>query len=220
MFCGRAEIFDTADRDIMSAPAIATVVETKDTVVAMKSASELPAKVCDMAESGHDRCWLFPIEKGSRTAAILYAEGDSGEGVDRDALELLALLASASLPRLTARPAADLVQIEPDDSASSGTSQWKLSRKEQEAHLKALRFVRVLVAEIRLFEEESVRQGRQNGDLYLRLKAGLDRGRQDFDRQFLRTWPSMADYYHQEVIRTLANDDVAAMGLEYPGAMR
>jgi hypothetical protein len=219
-FCGRAEILDAGDPEVAKAPAIATAIETTDTVIAIKSAGELSAKVFTMvADSGRDRCWLLPIEKGGRIAAVLYAEAGDGGNLDREALELLALAAGVSLPRLTSRPSTGLLQIESSEPEAQARG-TRLGPKEQTAHLRAIRFALATVAEIRLFEPEAVRQGRQNGDLYLRLKSRIDRGRYEFDHRFLRIWPSMADYYHQEVIRTLANNDATAMGSEYPGAVR
>jgi hypothetical protein len=94
-----------------------------------------------------------------------------------------------------------------------------LSKEDQEFHLKAQRFARVCVAELRLYESEAVKQGRAARDLYGRLKEKIDAGRQAYRRQFMDVCPSMVDYLHLELVRTLANDDETLLGTDYPGPL-
>ncbi|MGC4048507.1 MAG: hypothetical protein QM757_02190 [Paludibaculum sp.] len=51
---------------------------------------------------------------------------------------------------------------------------------------KAQRFARVRVAEMRLYQAQAVRQGREDGRLYLALRGEVDRGRTQFKHEFLR----------------------------------
>jgi len=75
------------------------------------------------------------------------------------------------------------------------------------------------VAGIRLYQSESVKNGRAAHDLYTSLKTEIDSARDAFRSEFLNASDSMVDYLHLELVRTLANDDVELLGPEYPGAM-
>ena len=77
-----------------TAPAFAEAVESRDTIVALRTRGELSDMVADvLGESPQDRFYLFPICGRDRVLAILYAASE----VDPNALELLATLASAVL---------------------------------------------------------------------------------------------------------------------------
>jgi hypothetical protein len=220
-FCARAGLFDTAETEIATAPAIATVIESKDTTVALRTRSELGPRVTEeFGESPTTKSYLFPILAGDRVAAILYAEqGDSG--LDRNALELLATLAAGTAPK-PAAAATGLIQLQTEPKGASGASKQPdtLSEEEQELHTRAQRFARVRVAELRLYDSSAVRHGREIRDIYGVLRSKIDSARQEFEREYLYASPSMADYLHEELIRTLANHDAEAMGTEYPGALR
>jgi hypothetical protein len=222
---------------IAQAPAFASVLETMDTVIAMAMPGEISAPLATVLGQGEDRrVYLLPIivgqsESKRRVAAILYLEGD-GQPLDLNVLEVIATLAGTTLdirqaaqrgPAAVPAPAAkNLVTIgspaqepaqplAPPDTAPMG-------REEQEAHAKAQRFARVRVAEMRLYQASAVRQGREDGNLYACLKGEMDRGRAQFKHEFMHV-PSMIDYFHLELVRTLANDDESLLGAEYPGPL-
>jgi hypothetical protein len=71
---------------------------------------------------------------------------------------------------------------------------------------------------MRLYQAQAVRQGRDQARLYMALRGEMDRSRAQFKHEFLHV-PSMVDYFHLEVVRTLANDDPALLGPEYPGPL-
>jgi hypothetical protein len=150
-----------------------------------------------------DRCRLFPIVAEGRVAAILYAEG---EPIDANGLEALAALAGACR-----RPAARERRAAPDWS--------QLSREDQDLHLRAQRFARVRVAEMRLYKSQAVHSGRAQRNLYAALKEDIDSAREAFRRDFISASPAMPDYFHLELLRTLANDDVGLLGEDYPGPL-
>jgi hypothetical protein len=219
-FCEKAAVYDVARNGLSKAPAIATAVESKDTVVALRLASELSPAITDrFGEQADSRCYLIPVLAGERVAAVIYAQPGAG-GLDRNALELLAVVAGAAVPK-SAAPLLHVAVAQPAPApAASIKLDWTaLSAEEQEAHLRAQRFARVRVAEIRLYHAEAVRRGRAEKNLYAVLRDRIDSGRADFRKEFLEKCPSMADYLHREMMRTLANDDEFAMGPEYPGAM-
>lgn len=89
---------------------------------------------------------------------------------------------------------------------------------ERRLHNDARRFARLLVSEIKLYNEQKVSEGRSQNDLYVRLREYIDRSREMYDK---RVKPEVAvryDYFHQELVNTLAEGDEAKLGSGYPGA--
>jgi hypothetical protein len=70
---------------------------------------------------------------------------------------------------------------------------------------------------MRLYKSPVVRAGRAQRNLYSALKQEIDSAREDFRSNFTSASPAMPDYLHLELIRTLANNDVAVLGEDYPG---
>ena len=93
---------------------------------------------------------------------MLYA--DSGE-VDIDALELLVATAGIVPESSPAAGAVELVSITPTSQKPEILSWFSLSHEVRELHLRAQRFARVEVAEIRLYQSEKVKNGRAAHDL-------------------------------------------------------
>jgi len=94
-----------------------------------------------------------------------------------------------------------------------------LSREAQGLPLLAPLFARLQVAEMRLHKAPAVQDGRARRDLYNALKPEIEAGREAFRAQFLSASPSMVDYFHRELVRTLANEDAALLGKDYPGPL-
>jgi hypothetical protein len=215
-------------------PACRGVVDSLDTVISLASEAEVSATLpIAMALEDSCRLTLLPIvtERAGtsrKVAAILAIPGDQTTS-DIPALELLACVAGLSLDvRQTAQkaattvPAGQLLGIAP----SAGTPPpvhvvvdvAKLTKDEQELHARAQRFARVRVAEMRLYHAQAVKEGRENGNLFLALRNEIESGREQYRRDFLVS-PSMIDYFHVELVRTLANDDASMLGPDYPGPM-
>jgi len=97
---------------------------------------------------------------------------------------------------------------------------WEtLSSEDQQIHLRAQRFARVQVAEMRLYEADAVQSGRGRSDLYDALRKPIDAARESFREQFFSRCESMVDYLHLELMRTLAHDDPDLFGKDYPGPL-
>lgn len=82
---------------------------------------------------------------------------------------------------------------------------------EDEQHKKARRFARLLVDEIRLYNQTKVADGRQNRDIYDRLKDDIEKSRATYDRRYGQSITD-ADYFTDELVRILADNDPAVMG--------
>jgi hypothetical protein len=91
------------------------------------------------------------------------------------------------------------------------------SDDERRMHNDARRFARLLVSEIKLYNEQKVRDGRLEGDLYERLREDIDRSRQMYDKRVAPPVAARYDYFYQELVNTLAEGDPAKLGSDYPG---
>lgn len=96
---------------------------------------------------------------------------------------------------------------------------WDLSRQEQQLHLAAQRFARVQVAEMRLGTAAVFRKGRAARDIYGALKQPIEDARQQFREKHMTVSPTMVDYLHLEMVRSLADDDANMLGPNYPGPL-
>jgi len=105
----------------------------------------------------------------------------------------------------------------PPPTTAAGVDLSQLSDEEQKAHKDAKRFAKLLVSEIELYNKTKVSDGRKNKDLYKRLKADIERSRQTYEKRFGKTVAKQYDYFHEELVRTLAANDAPALGGEYPG---
>ena len=88
---------------------------------------------------------------------------------------------------------------------------------EEKIHRDARRFSRLLVSEIELYNKNGVQEGRQNKDLYQRLKKDIDRSRETYEKRFAHTVARQVDYFHEELVKTLAENDPVLLGPGYPG---
>ncbi|MEP0775266.1 MAG: hypothetical protein HRF46_12975, partial [Acidobacteriota bacterium] len=85
--------------------------------------------------------------------------------------------------------------------------------EEQRRHDEARRFARLLVSEIRLYNEQAVQDGKVNRDIYQRLKDDIDRSREMYEQRVPAEIRSTTNYFFEELVRTLADGDPDALGL-------
>jgi hypothetical protein len=89
--------------------------------------------------------------------------------------------------------------------------------EEEKLHADAKRFARLLVSEIKLYNEQRVIEGRENRDVYVRLKRDIDKSREMYEQRISPIVARRIDYFHDEVIRILGENDPSALGSDYPG---
>ena len=85
-------------------------------------------------------------------------------------------------------------------------------------HNDARRFARLLVSEIKLYNEQKVTEGRESGDLYDRLREAIDRSRDMYDKRVQEPVAAKFDYFHYELVNALAEGEDVKLGASYPGA--
>jgi len=118
-------------------------------------------------------------------------------------------------------PAAEVVEVAASASAASAAAAPAadpfagLSSEDADTHRKAQRFARLLVDEIKLYNQAKVNEGRRNKDLYDRLKEDIDKSRATFQKRYGSTAAATGDYFQKEVVRSLAEDDLSVMGANF-----
>ncbi len=125
----------------------------------------------------------------------------------------------ASVP---AEPAVEVVEVAAAHAGSAAAAPaaaadpWAaISPEDADVHRKAQRFARLLVDEIKLYNQAKVAEGRRKKDLYDRLKEDIDKSRGTFQKRYGSTVAASGDYFHTELLRSLAEDDVSIMGANF-----
>lgn len=94
----------------------------------------------------------------------------------------------------------------------------EVPEEERRIHNDARRFARLLVSEIKLYNEKKVIEGREANDLYDRLREAIDRSREMYDKRVQPPVAAKFDYFHYEIVNSLAEGSVERLGSGYPGA--
>ena len=116
---------------------------------------------------------------------------------------------AAAAPAAEERPSTQYVP--PPNLARTGGNEPK--SEDAKRHDEARRFARLLVSEIKLYNEAKVDQGRKNKDLYERLKEDIDRSRQMYDERIGDDVRKVSNYFYDELVRILADGRADALGL-------
>jgi hypothetical protein len=68
------------------------------------------------------------------------------------------------------------------------------------------------VSEIKLYNEAAVKAGRERRDLLSRLRSEIDRARRLYEERVPATTGARSQYFHQELVQTLADGDPGLLG--------
>jgi len=119
---------------------------------------------------------------------------------------------SAAVPE-TVPPAEETPVVSAAAAAAPATVETAaMSPEDADVHRKAQRFAKLLVDEIKLYNHAKVMEGRKSKDLYDRLKEDIDKSRGTYKKRYGNTAAASGDYFINEVIRSLAEDDQSIMG--------
>ncbi|HEY2498289.1 MAG TPA: hypothetical protein VGK24_14590 [Candidatus Angelobacter sp.] len=172
-----------------------------------------------------DQCLALPLVVKDKVAAVIYADAGTAPGGTFDASGLHALTRFAAVwLELTAMRKAggavtdDVPQPQPAVMAASAAAAPAAVpvSEEDELHKKARRFAKLLVEEIKLYNQPKVEEGKQHKDLYDRLKVDIEKSRSTYDKRYAESAVASSDYFNQELIRILADNDVSLMGAGFP----
>jgi hypothetical protein len=90
-----------------------------------------------------------------------------------------------------------------------------ISAEDQDVHRKAQRFARLLVDEVKLYNQAKVAEGRKHKDLYDRLKEAIEKSRATYQKRYGNTVAASGNYFQNEIVRSLAEDDLSIMGANF-----
>ncbi len=203
------------------AAAAAEALTSREPVTALASRPQISGQLAEALPGETGKVYLFPLNSRQNVMAVLIAAGSAVPS----ALELLCGAAGIRLESLQTEalslkplPSAGLVQI--SDGKTGAPQSWNdLTPEDQRLHLQAQRVARVKVAEMRLYHADELRNGAASGNVYGSLRAEIDSARTSFLQSFLAKSPTMVDYLHLEILRSLAHDDDRLLGESYPGPM-
>jgi len=130
-----------------------------------------------------------------------------GAGAEASSTVMFNASQFAALRQQQAPPAPSRHAPPPPPAAAPG-----VSPEEQKAHEDAKRFARLVVSEIKLYNEAKVNEGRRQRDLYDRLKDDIERGRQMYADRVPAHIREHTNYFVDELVRILAGGDAAALG--------
>ena len=157
-----------------------------------------------------DRAGLaVPITVGGKAVAVLYAD-DAGSGEPEapaswpEAMEILGLHASACLSHITALRTTQAMRAKTPPAGPS-----VLPAEEESS---ARRYARLLVSEIKLYNESAVRLGREKRDLLTRLRPEIDRARRLYEERVSPSITSRGTLFQEELVHTLADGDRELLG--------
>lgn len=177
-----------------------------------------------------DRMGLaVPVIVGGRVVAVVYADAVTSDGHSRhvpsswpELIEVLARHAGRCLEALTNQKTAP--RVPPASSAvgaagvstatgpSSVPGPSALMQITEGVQAAARRTARLLVSDIRLFHEPAVTEGRRHRNLLSRLAPEIEKARQAYNEQVPAGLRAHTDYFHQELIQTLAAGDASLLG--------
>ncbi len=187
---------------------------------------------------------VLPLVVRDKVAALLYADGgvEPSGRLDAPAIELLVRTAAVWIELTAVRKAgAHVTEVASAGGAQApvvieassappaamaaaasaaapveGQAESAIAPEEEELHRKARRFAKLLVEEIKLYNQAKVAEGRQKQDLYERLKVDIAKSRASYDKRYAQTVVASADYFTEELIRILADGNVALLGSSFP----
>jgi hypothetical protein len=186
----------------------------------------------------HDNsCTIFPLVVKEKVAAVLYVDSGSKASTvpDYAAVEVLTRFACLWLEheagKRQAAPAgegsteasspatAPTMPAAPTSTAAVGAdaSLGSVPVEEQEIHKKAQRFAKLLVDEIKLYNQAKVAEGKQSRAIYKLLREDIEKSRATYEKRYGGTPAASGKYFDSEVIRILADNDRSLLGSDFPG---
>ena len=163
------------------------------------------------------RAIAVPFVLDGRPVAVLYAdEGSDGQPLASwlETVQILGRHATSVVTSLTAVRTAQAMGFIARRSAgganggAAAVAEPPPAASEDEVQ-SARRYARLLVSEIKLYNEGAVRVGRERRDLRARLGDEIDRARRLYEERIGTSVPDRDIYFHQELVQTLADGDAS-----------
>ena len=155
----------------------------------------------------------FPLVLDGTSVGVLHAETDApsdGTTAWTDSVEAVARHGAARLGYLTALRTAQARQWLADQATAPSSA--PTSSHPEDTTASARRYARLVVSEIKLYNENAVQEGRSRRDLLARLGPEIDRARRLYEERVPAVVRERSGYFHQELIQTLAGGDPSLLG--------
>lgn len=157
-----------------------------------------------------------PLLLDGTAVAVLHAQTDNATQGWADTIELLVRYGAAHLGYLTALRTAHAQRWIAARTPAGSWAPEPATRREADADgdsvQSAKRYARLLVSEIKLYNEAAVREGREQRDLARRLGAEIERARRLYEERVPQSVTDRAGHFHHELVQTLAGGDPALLG--------
>ena len=214
-----------------SEPAVGKhTVETEEAVVETPQSVEAPHLEAELAQAEAEEQFAKPVpEYEPKDGAMVF---DSGGSIEPAAVEKSSPFDIAVEPFEPAgvigggrvQTVESAIEVAPSSLPKARLSDRpvdlpiEVPEEERRLHNDARRFARLLVSEIKLYNEKKVLEGRQSHDLYDRLREAIDRSREMYDKRVQPPVAARFDYFHYELLNALAEGNADRFGTNYPGA--
>src|SRR5439155_17335966 len=167
--------------------------------------------------AGERHAMALPVRVGGEVVSVLYADAPLVNELSSDArwpaiLEVLVRHASRVLEAMTVQQAAGLSLPRPMARGSHAAVPGPVEHTGTGDEDTARRYARLLLSEIRMYHEPIVDAARRSGDLMSRLHSEIERARRLYEARVPESLPARADYFDQELVRTLAGGDRTLLG--------
>jgi hypothetical protein len=159
------------------------------------------------------RAIAVPFVLDGRPVAVLYAdEGSDGQPLASwlETVQILGRHATSVVASLTAiRTAQARGYIARAGAGANGGEAPPPAAVNEDEIQGARRYARLLVSEIKLYNEGAVRVGRERRDLRTRLHEEINRARRLYEQRVGASVPDRETFFHQELVQTLAQGDAS-----------
>ncbi len=224
-----------------NAGAAGRVVQSK-TKLSCKASDFEPKLVKQFGAPAEGQATVFPLVVRERVVAFLYTDcgTETHRELSLDAIESIVKAAGTKLDELAknkkpagnapaqpSAPAASVATVVEEAQpamamgAAAGAGTIGAATREAPAtnadvaRQRARRFAKLLVDEIKLYNKDAVEVGRQNSDLYDRLREPIDKSRASYEKRWGKTITDV-DYFREELVRNLAENNLDVLGANFP----
>lgn len=168
-------------------------------------------------DAGTRHALALPITVGGTVVAVLYADAPRLDAPSASSrwpaiLDVLVRHASRVLEAMTVQQAAGLSLPRPVARGSHASMPGPLEHGGAGDEDAARRYARLLLSEIRMYNEPLVDAGRRSRDLLSRLSGEIARARRLYEARVPSTVSARSEYFEQELVRTLADGDRSLLG--------
>jgi len=146
-----------------------------------------------------------PIAVEGQVVAVICANREPRTGY----LEVLVRYAAKCLEALTASKTVRALRRGSATAADASLVEAGAASVEEDTA--ARRYARLLISEIKLYHEPAVVDGRRDRDLATRLGGEIARARVMYEQRVAPHVRARADYFHDELVRTLADGDASLL---------